>query len=50
MDADNRRTLGGDISIIIPCVEAGVAVFIFPPGIEAVLNLQIITTSVEAAG
>ena len=50
MDADNRRTLGGDISIFTPCLESGVGVVIFSPGIEAVLNLQIITTSVEAAG
>ena len=48
MDADNRRTLGGDISIIIPCVESGVDVVIFSPGIKTVLNLKIIITSVEA--
>ena len=50
MDADNRRTLGGDISIFTLCLESGVGVVIFSPGIEAVLNLKIITTSVEAAG
>ena len=49
MDADNRRTLGGDISIFTPCLESGRG-GLFSPGIEAVLNLKIITTSVEAAG
>ena len=48
MDADNRRTLGGDISIFTPCLESGVGVVIFPPGIKTVLNLKIIITSVEA--
>ena len=48
MDADNRRTLGGDISIFTPCVESGVGVVIFSPGIKTVLNLKIIITSVEA--
>ena len=48
MDADNRRTLGGDISIITQCLESGVGVFIFSPGIKTVLNLKIIITSVEA--
>jgi len=45
VDADNRRTLGEDISIFTPCLESGVGVFIFSPGIKAVLNLKIIITS-----
>ena len=56
----NRRgvwmlTIGehlGKIFLFLPRAlsQAGVDVFLFSPGIEAVLNLQIITTSVEAAG
>jgi len=45
VDADNRRTLGEDISIFTPCLESGVGVFIFSPGIKTVLNLKIIITS-----
>ena len=48
VDADNRRTFGGDISIFTPGLDSGVGVFIFSPGIEAVL--KIIITSVEAGG
>jgi len=48
VDADNRRTFGGDISIFTPCLESGVGVFLFSPGVEAVL--KIIITSVEAGG
>jgi len=45
VDADNRGTLGGDISIFTLCLESGVGVVIFSPGIKAVLNLKIIITS-----
>ena len=50
MDADNRRTIGGGISIFTPCLESGVGVFIFSPGIKAVLNLKIIITSLLKLG
>ena len=56
----NRRgvwmlTIGehlGKIFLYVPHAlsQAGVDVFLFSPGIEAVLNLKIIRTSVEAAG
>ena len=50
MDADNRGTLGGDISIFTLCLESGVGVVIFSPGIKTVLNLKIMITTVEAGG
>jgi len=40
--------LGEIFLYFTPCLESGVGVVIFPPGIKTVLNLKIIITSVEA--